>query len=219
LDVFILDFEAFGKNFPKSQKVSPDAFVQIAMQLAFYRAHNKPGNTYESGSLRKFHLGRTDIIRTCGVDAVEFVKEMSGSNEPSEDKAKLLLKAINSHRLYTNSVINCESFDRHLLGLKLIAIENNIDLPEIYTDVAYQRACHYLISSSQVSSKFEAVTSYGPAVEDGYGACYNITEKKISFGLSAYRSSPNANTRNFGVHIQNALIDCQNLLLKVNHKL
>lgn len=37
LDLYILYFDAFGKNFPKSQKISPDAFVQIAMQLAFYR--------------------------------------------------------------------------------------------------------------------------------------------------------------------------------------
>ncbi len=219
MEVFILDFDAFGKNFPKSQKVSPDAFVQIAMQLAYYRAHNRPGNTYESGSLRKYHLGRTDIIRTCGVDAIEFARAMHTNAEPTEEKGKLLLKAINAHRAYTNSVVNCESFDRHLLGLKLIALENGINLPEIYKDVAYQRACHYFISSSQVSSKFEAVTSYGPAVEDGYGACYNITEKKISFGLSAYRSSKIANARNLGMHIQNALIDCQNLLLKVNHKL
>ena len=37
LDLLIYDFESFGKNFPKSQKLSPDAFVQIAMQLAFYK--------------------------------------------------------------------------------------------------------------------------------------------------------------------------------------
>lgn len=37
LELYILKFDAFGKNFPKSQKISPDAFVQIAMQLAFYR--------------------------------------------------------------------------------------------------------------------------------------------------------------------------------------
>jgi hypothetical protein len=37
LDLLIYEFDAFGKNFPKSQKLSPDAFVQIAMQLAFYK--------------------------------------------------------------------------------------------------------------------------------------------------------------------------------------
>lgn len=197
------------------------------MQLAFYRLHNKLGNTYESGSLRKFHLGRTDIIRTCSSDAEAFVKSMPQYDNTSniqtklsnDERAKLLLKAIHSHRLYTNSVINCESFDRHLLGLKLISIENNMDLPDLYKDIAYQKACHYHISSSQVSSKYETVTSYGPAVEDGYGACYNILEKKIMFGISSNNSCKETNSKIFANYIQNALIDCQNLLLKVNHKL
>jgi hypothetical protein len=37
LELYILHFDVFGKNFPKSQKISPDAFVQLAIQLAFYR--------------------------------------------------------------------------------------------------------------------------------------------------------------------------------------
>ncbi len=67
------------------------------------------------------------------------------------------------------NVLNCESFDRHLLGLKLTALENKIELPELYKDIGFQKACHYFISSSQVSSKYDAVTSYGPLADDGYG--------------------------------------------------
>lgn len=37
LDMFTLEFEEYGKNFIKSQKMSPDSFLQIAMQYAFYR--------------------------------------------------------------------------------------------------------------------------------------------------------------------------------------
>ena len=143
----------------------------------------------------------------------------SSKNTNYAECAKLLLKAINSHRLFTNQVINCESFDRHLLGLKLISIENNLELPELYRDASFQKLCHYYISSSQVSSKTDAVTSYGPAVEDGYGACYNILEKRLFFGLSSYNSCKSTSAKMFGMHIQNALIDCQNLLLKVNPKL
>jgi carnitine O-acetyltransferase len=131
--------------------------------------------------------------------------------------ANLLLKAINSHRIYTNNVINCESFDRHLLGLKLIALENNIELPELYRDVSFKKLSHFYLSTSQVSSKTDAVTFYGPLVNDGYGCCYSITEKKILFGLSSLNSCSTTSAKEFGGHLQNALIDCQNILLKVGN--
>lgn len=177
------------------------------------------GNAYESGSLRKYHLGRTEIIRACSEDSAEFVKSMSDSGVTNDEKARLLLKAINSHRNYTTKVMNCESFDRHLLGLKLIALEKGLELPRLYNDVSFQRLCHYLISSSQVSSKFEAVTAFGPAVEDGYGTCYNITEKKLIFGITSFKSCKETNSKLFGHHIYNSLIDCQRLLIKLNSKL
>ena len=37
LDLFVLRFEEFGKNFPKSQNMSPDAFIQLALQLTYYK--------------------------------------------------------------------------------------------------------------------------------------------------------------------------------------
>lgn len=30
-------FEGYGKEFIKTQKLSPDSFIQMAIQLAFYR--------------------------------------------------------------------------------------------------------------------------------------------------------------------------------------
>ena len=40
--------------------------------------------------------------------------------------------------------------DRHLLGLKLTADENDLETPDLFTDVAYTRSLHFCISTSQV---------------------------------------------------------------------
>lgn len=37
LELNCFTFNDFGKEFVKSQKYSPDSFIQIAMQYAFYR--------------------------------------------------------------------------------------------------------------------------------------------------------------------------------------
>ncbi|KAK1333860.1 hypothetical protein QTO34_006248 [Cnephaeus nilssonii] len=37
LDFVVYKFDNYGKTFIKQQKCSPDAFIQVALQLAFYR--------------------------------------------------------------------------------------------------------------------------------------------------------------------------------------
>lgn len=37
LDMYTLEFKDYGKNFIKTHKMSPDSFIQMAMQYAFYR--------------------------------------------------------------------------------------------------------------------------------------------------------------------------------------
>lgn len=37
LDFIVYKFDNYGKTFIKKQKCSPDAFIQVALQLAFYR--------------------------------------------------------------------------------------------------------------------------------------------------------------------------------------
>lgn len=37
VDLQLVTFEDFGKNVPKTYKLSPDGFIQIAIQLAYYR--------------------------------------------------------------------------------------------------------------------------------------------------------------------------------------
>ncbi|KAK6021860.1 hypothetical protein OSTOST_12461, partial [Ostertagia ostertagi] len=40
VDVAVFSYKRYGKNYPKSVNISPDSFIQMAFQLAFFRIHS-----------------------------------------------------------------------------------------------------------------------------------------------------------------------------------
>ena len=57
-------FDDYGKGEVKKQKLSPDAWVQMALQLAQKRDTGKFRLTYEASMTRLFREGRTETVRT-----------------------------------------------------------------------------------------------------------------------------------------------------------
>uniref|UniRef100_A0A670ZEP5 Carnitine O-acetyltransferase n=1 Tax=Pseudonaja textilis TaxID=8673 RepID=A0A670ZEP5_PSETE len=217
LDIKVIVFHQFGKNFPKSQKISPDAFIQVALQLAYYRMYGELCSTYESASLRMFRLGRTDTIRSASVDVLKFVQSMSADNIQDQEKAELLRRATQAHRNYTDMAIRGNAIDRHLLGLKLQAIEDLVSIPELFMDTAYAVAMHFNLSTSQVPAKTDCVMCFGPVVPDGYGVCYNPMAEHINFAISAFNSCSETNAARMSHYLEQALLDMR-LLLQSNPK-
>jgi hypothetical protein len=58
----------------KKLGVSPDSFIQMALQLAYFRDQKKFGLTYEASMVRFFKHGRTETIRSLSEDSVAFVR-------------------------------------------------------------------------------------------------------------------------------------------------
>uniref|UniRef100_A0A8C2GZJ3 Carnitine O-acetyltransferase n=1 Tax=Cyprinus carpio TaxID=7962 RepID=A0A8C2GZJ3_CYPCA len=212
LDMKVSVFSHFGKDFPKSQKMSPDAFIQMALQLAYYRIHKRCCPTYESASLRMFRLGRTDTIRSTSIDSDKFVKAMDDPAKHNIEKVALLDKAVKAHRAYADMAIRGQAIDRHLLGLKLQAIEDLAALPEIFMDTSYAVALHFNLSTSQVPAKTNCVMCFGPVVSDGYGVCYNPMDTHINFAVSAFNSCQDTNAARLAQALEDALLDIKTLL-------
>jgi carnitine O-acetyltransferase len=61
-------------------KISPDAYIQQALQLAWYKDQGYASATYETASTRAMKHGRTDVIRTLSVESRSFVKSMLDAN-------------------------------------------------------------------------------------------------------------------------------------------
>jgi len=76
LDFLVYRYSGYGKEVMKRAKVSPDVYIQLALQLAYQRLTGKPTATYESASVRRFALGRVDCIRSATPEARAWVKAM-----------------------------------------------------------------------------------------------------------------------------------------------
>ncbi|MCJ1407877.1 hypothetical protein MMC19_001948 [Ptychographa xylographoides] len=111
-----LDFEAYGKNFITSMGFSPDAFVQMAFQAAYYGLYGRVECTYEPAMTKMFLHGRTEAIRSVTAESVNFVQTFWAENPPAA-KVNALTAATKKHTNNTRECSKAQGQDRHLYAL------------------------------------------------------------------------------------------------------
>ncbi len=158
----------FGKNLIKKVGVSPDAFIQMSLQLTYYKLYGKFVATYESGATKKYYHGRTEVVRACSAAACDWVLSMTSKKNEYSSKQQwdLLRVACEGHVNYMKEAVEGKGCDRLLMGMRLIAKENNLPVHDIYADKAFSKSNHWAISTSQMSSEGFYV-GFGPVVDDG----------------------------------------------------
>ena len=111
-----LEFGTYGKNFITSMGFSPDAFVQMAFQAAYYGLYGRVECTYEPAMTKMFLHGRTDAVRSVTTESVNFVQTFWADN-PASKKVEALKKATQRHTAITKDCSKAMGQDRHLYAL------------------------------------------------------------------------------------------------------
>ncbi|NXF36835.1 OCTC octanoyltransferase, partial [Nyctibius bracteatus] len=185
-------FTAFGKALIRKKKLHPDTFVQLALQLAYYKCHGRPGCCYETAMTRQFYHGRTETIRSCTMEAVEWCKSMLDPSDSTYQRLQLMHNAFAKHNKMRKECENGKGFDRHLLGLLLIAQEQGLPVPELYVDNAFTASGgggNFILSTSLTGyTRFSG--SALPMVHHGYGFFYSIRDDRIVTTCSSWKSCP-----------------------------
>ncbi|XP_076869036.1 peroxisomal carnitine O-octanoyltransferase isoform X2 [Brachyhypopomus gauderio] len=192
LQVVCRAFTAFGKAAIKKRKLHPDTFVQLAMQLAYFRQHARPGSCYETATTRRFYHGRTETMRPCTTEVQHWCRLMLSPTASAEEKRRALFVAASKHNQLMGEAQNGKGFDRHLLGLYLIAKEEGLPVPELYSDPLYAKSGgggNFVISSSLVGYT-TVLGAVAPMVHHGYGIFYRIRDDRIVVSCTAWKSSP-----------------------------
>uniref|UniRef100_A0A672Z7W8 Carnitine O-acetyltransferase b n=1 Tax=Sphaeramia orbicularis TaxID=375764 RepID=A0A672Z7W8_9TELE len=210
LDVNVFNFKKFGKELPKKHKMSPNSFIQVALQLAYYRVHNELCAACDIASQRMFRGGRTEYIRSPTNQTLKFV--MAISNPSVSEKLQLFREAVDAHTALTNQALKGHGIDRHLLGLKLQAIEQGLSIPKVFMDTAYGVATHWKLRTGQVPANTDSVMCFGPLVPDGYAICYNPQADHVHFSITAFNCCEETHAETLALTLKETLCELQELL-------
>ncbi|KAJ1100833.1 hypothetical protein NDU88_005908 [Pleurodeles waltl] len=190
LQVITYAFTSFGKAHVKPKKMHPDIFVQLALQLAFYRLYGRPGSCYETVTTRFFYHGRTETMRSCTTEAVEWCQSMMNPSSSLLERQQLLLRAFLKNNKLMNDCQAGKGFDRHLFGLLLVAKEDGLPTPELFTDLAFSRSGgggNFVLSTSLLGYT-TVLGAVVPMIHDGYGVFYRIRDDRFVVSCSAWKS-------------------------------
>ncbi|XP_063187947.1 carnitine O-palmitoyltransferase 1, liver isoform isoform X2 [Chroicocephalus ridibundus] len=211
-------FDAFGKGLIKKAKTSPDAFVQLALQLAHYKDMGKFCLTYEASMTRLFREGRTETVRSCTVESCNFVRSMEDPTESSENKLKLFRLAATKHQHLYRLAMTGAGIDRHLFCLYVVSKYLAVDSPFLKEVLSEP----WRLSTSQTPQQHIDLKKnpemiccgggFGPVADDGYGVSYIIVgENAIHFHVSSKISCSETDSHRFGKNIHKAMADIMGL--------
>ncbi|EDV99009.1 carnitine O-acetyltransferase isoform X2 [Drosophila grimshawi] len=211
-------FDCYGRSVIKSHKMPPDSYIQMALQLAFYRRHKELPAQQEAAHLRIFSSGRNEIIRTTSNESLNFVRAMVSKRATHRSRLLALLAAVEYHQELTKMAMRGCGVDRHLFGLKQMARENAEPLPKFFYSDGYQRSTNFRIVSAQLTTSHDAFMANGPLNSEGYGCSYNLREDDIIFAVSAWQRDPHICAELYGYAIESALVEMGELILATNRR-
>ncbi|CAF0890566.1 unnamed protein product [Didymodactylos carnosus] len=204
LNVYVQD--NYGKGFMKKCKLSPDAYIQMALQLAHYRDSGKFNLTYEASMTRLFREGRTETVRSCSIESTQWVKSMDDSSISNVERIKLLRLACDYHQQQYRDAMSGKGIDRHLFCLYVVSKYLGVDSPFLQqvlsepwklstsqTPTSYddERLKHLIASNRDVITKYKVDTNEITAAGGGFGPTPHNYEEDYS-GRYDERSKTNS---------------------------
>ncbi|KAF8529840.1 acyltransferase ChoActase/COT/CPT [Gautieria morchelliformis] len=196
-DASVLVFQDYGTKWVKDVgSLSPDAYAQMAMQLAWYKVHGCFTAAYETATTQMFARGRTEAIRSFSLESWLFVTAMTDPKSAGVTRLDRLRDAVRAHNTYTRDAIKGKGIDRHLLGLRLLMKDG--EAAQLFQEPLFTRSETWKLSTSGLfhGERFLA-TGFGSPYWDGYGIQYVLNPEVMKFGIESKRSCPTTSTERY----------------------
>ncbi|CEF67201.1 Acyltransferase ChoActase/COT/CPT family-containing protein [Strongyloides ratti] len=220
VDLKSLILRDFGKGIIKKGKISPDGFIQMAIQLAYFKDQNKFDLTYEAASVRFYQNSRTETLRSVTKDSCNFVRGMLDNNKTKKEKYSLLKKATEVHTYNNKQCMVGKGFDRHLFVLYVLS--QILNKKDEFLDTYIQQK--WTLSTSQPPFVTNQVdedndtdamwqgAAFGAVDKKGYGICYRFGgNHSLIIHITSYKSQKHTDSKRFSELLHESIKEMQDL--------
>ena len=198
--LIVFEFFAYGKAFMRKMNANPNSWLQMCLQLAFYRLRGRFVLTYESCELRYFAEARTECIRPLSSESVAWCRLMCDPEGDDDDRLAALQAAMRVHQRRTREAERGRGYDRHLFGLFVLSL------------LQQKRAAQHVLSG-MLSMPFDLSTTplgggFCASSKAGYGVGFLAKKDRVFFHIHSHGSN---DSQAFAESIQQALLDVEGL--------
>ncbi|MFC5138793.1 choline/carnitine O-acyltransferase [Actinomycetospora rhizophila] len=182
-------FDDLGSDRIKKLGVSPDAFVQMAYQLAHVRAKGFVGATYESIATLQFHHGRTEAMRVVTPEILAFTAAMEDPGADDAQRREAFDAAAAAHVRRAQECQAGYAPEQHLWELSLIQQRRGDELgatePLAVVDSPGWRVMRDdFMSTSSAPSEHVRVFGFGSTSTQCIGVAYVLLPGRLVVHLS-----------------------------------
>ncbi|WP_338740853.1 choline/carnitine O-acyltransferase [Actinomadura luteofluorescens] len=211
-----VSFDDFGTEHIKRLKMSPDAFVQMAYQLAHKRAKGLVGATYESIATRQYRGGRTEAMRVVTPEVLRFVEAMDDPAAGAGPRRDAFRAAADAHVRRARECQAGQAPEQHLWELQLIQKRRGAELGvteplPLFESPGWLVMRDDYLSTSSAPSVNIRYFGFGSTSEQCIGVAYVLLPDRLNVYLSTPRPVADAMLE-FAGRLRDAVSELRDLL-------
>lgn len=211
-----VSFDDFGTEHIKRLKMSPDAFVQMAYQLAHKRAKGLVGATYESIATRQYRGGRTEAMRVVTPEVLRFVEAMDDPAAGAGPRRDAFRAAADAHVRRAKECQAGRAPEQHLWELQLIQKRRGAELGvteplPLFESPGWLVMRDDYLSTSSAPSVNIRYFGFGSTSEQCIGVAYVLLPDRLNVYLSTPRPVADAMLE-FAGRLREAVSELRDLL-------
>lgn len=171
--------DGLSRDGAKSLGCSPDAFFQVALQLAQVRSRGQVGATYESVATRGWRNGRTEAMRVVTPELVALTDVMGDPASGDADRLAAFDAAAAAHVARARECQRGEGPEQHLWELDRIRERSGARLgvteqPELFTSPGWIVMRDDRLSTSAAVTPNVASWGFGATTAECIGVAYAL---------------------------------------------